>query len=154
MASRLFTKISNRQLIVGGSVIGLGCITINSSLRQRPRELDSGFLSPADVEFSASSKYPVPANREGERFQIKNKYPHSRIDNGAGLHTESPVRWPALPAPGEQDPLPDNVPWLAKDFIDPKQPYEYCSLVKKHCWEGNINNGFRIWKNEVPVISH
>ena len=101
MASRLFTKISNRQLAVGGSVIGLGCITINSSLQQTPRELDSGVYSPADVEFRTSSKYPVSADYKGEKFQIKNIYPHSRIDNGAGLHTESPACWPAVPAPGE-----------------------------------------------------
>ena len=144
MASRLFTKISNRQLAVGGSVIGLGCITINNSLRQTPRELDSGVYSPADVEFRTSSKYPVPADYKGEKFQIKNNYPHSHSDNGAGSHTESPARWPTLPAPGEQVPLSSSVPWLGKDFTDPKQAYEYCSLVKEYCWEGNVNNGFRI----------
>ena len=101
--------------------------------------------------FNRVSKYPVPANYEGEISQIKNNCPH--IDSKVGLHPESSVRWPAFPAPGEQDPLRDKTPWLEKDFTDPKRAYEDCSSVKPYCWEGNFNNGLDICKNQVLIPS-
>ena len=153
MASRLFNEISNRQLSVGGSAIGLGCVTIHGFLQRAPRKLDSGSVSPADIEFRTSSKYSVPANYEGEISHVKNNYPHSRIDSEVGLYSESSVRWPALPALGEQDPLRDKTPWLEKDLTDPKRAYEDCSLVKPYCWEGNVNNGLCICQNQVLIPS-
>ena len=146
MAARLLGAISRRQILGTGVAACAGGYTYS-------RTQNSGLVDSAEAEFNTSSLYSPPKGYTGELFSIKNDYPTYVPSKDASVSAKGSNDWPTLPAPGERDPLPDYYPWLGKQYKDPKEAYEYCMLVKKYCWEGNVNNGFRVEKNKVCKFS-
>ena len=150
MASQIFRAISRGHVVTGVGVVGAAGLTVHYYTGRQPLLLDAdGFVSAADRQFHTSSMYPVPQSYRGEIFRIKNDYPHSSPSVAVSEQTQKSTAWPSLPAPGEKGPLIDEAPWMRKSFDDEKEALEYCEIVKEYCWEGNVDNGFHIWKNKV-----
>ena len=147
MVVSTFNKMSRTRLLGGSAAFGLASFAISNWLQSPPVKCEGYDITEAEKQYRTSSRFPVPAGYCGGTFQIKNDY-SSIAQERSVLHMGA-QRWPILPAPGEKDPSRDETPWLRMDFTDPSQAYEYCRLVKAYCWEGNVNNGFDIWKNKV-----
>jgi hypothetical protein len=148
MASRLYRNFSRKQLIAGGAVLGISGIAAGN-IRRHPLRLDTTY-SPAEEQFHTSSQYPVPSGYSGPTWKIQNDYPQSMGLKGLPPDKKDVTDWPTLPGPSRPPPsfdLKTEAPWLRKDFRT--QPYEYCALIKAYCWEGNVNNGFRVENNKV-----
>ena len=134
-------------------MLGISGFTIAANVQRHPLRLDNGF-NPAKTQFHISSQYPIPSGYSGPTWKIRNDYLQSVSVEGLAPNKNDVTDLPTLPGPSRPSPsfdLKTEAPWLGKGFRT--QQYECCALIKEYCWEANVNNGFRVEKNQVWIIS-
>ena len=139
MSSSFFARASARRIALAGGGLTAAGLTANEISR---RSESHRILQTAETEFHTSSSQAVPSDWKGRVFKIRNDYPNPKP---LGAQALPAMPGPDLPTPGggiEQD-----APWLKIDFL--QDPYAYCEIVRKYCWEGNVNNGFVVQNNRV-----
>lgn len=113
--------------------------------RQRHIDTDKSLeRSLALRHFQTSSMWPVPRDYQGPAWSIRNDYPQ----RGGGnqlllLYLGSRV------TSGPLSDGPRYVPWANVDFK--VKPLDFCKVIKRYCWEGNVENRFLAQKNRVRL---
>lgn len=154
MAFRLLAGITGRQLLAGGAALG-GTGLAGSLIQTESEKLQA---TEAQVQFHTSSIHPTPVGYSP--WQIRNDYPTSDIlkaslksqkesKDGSLPHAPSPL----IPAPG----LPGdfegkNAPWFKFDYE--KEPEKFAEAIREYCFDGNVENGFRLNENTVRDWYH
>lgn len=145
MAYRVFAATHSRRLLTGA--VTVGTLTYAGRNINIYAESNNAKISPAEVQFTTASQYPVPTGWSGHTFRLRSDYPRSNL--GAGTTSALP------PLPGPDKPLEGldpaaDAPWLKIDFT--KDPKKYAEMVKEYCWEGNVGNDFDVFKNTVSDL--
>src|ERR1700712_3130026 len=144
MAS-LFARLAGRRLAVAAVAGGTGAFAANQLLSD---PLDQNaideFKRSTAPERQTAFKLLGP-EWVGKEWKISNKYPMPQSADTSA--TALP------PAPGPDLPITGaglDAPWLKIDFK--KEPERFCAVIKEYCWEGNVENGFKVEKNKVVGV--
>lgn len=141
------TSLAYRALVVLRMGIAAGVAgVLFGKLRQR--HIDTGKSlehSLALRHFQTSSLWPVPRDHRGPAWTIRNDYPQRGVQHPllslCGRRTSGP------PPPSDR---PEDKPWSMVDFKT--NPLEFCKVIKKYCWEGNVGNRFVVQDNRVRLV--
>jgi hypothetical protein len=140
MAS-IFGRSIGRRLALAAAAGGTGVLTANQLLsdpmdQNAIDEYNRSTTSERHRDFTT-----LGPEWAGKEWKISNKYP-------VLLSADTSAILP--PAPGPNLPIPGaglDAPWLSIDFKE--EPERFCAVIKEYCWEGNVENGFKVEKNEV-----
>lgn len=156
MASRIFSRIVTRRVVVSGSMLGAAGFVGSQALPGGDDEISK---TEAQVQFETSYGYVVnnvqmikpPETWKGPVFKIHNEYPRIIEANNASTAGQGPA------IPGPDMPLPNfdpkkEAPWLNVDFN--LEPEKYCELIKLYCWDGNVDNNFVVQNNPIRPWYH
>lgn len=150
MASRFFAQLAQRRVLASGAAIGGAGLATTTYLNTQNKSLEA---TEAKIQFETSSIHPCP--KEFTPWQIRNDYPTTET-----METQMKVKasastsgMPSLPPPG----LPgdfegEDAPWFKFDFKE--NPEDYAEAIRRYCFEGNVQAGFKLQENKIRDWYH